>query len=54
MKHVPNGREERKNSQGRDPRAHERKSSANHMQSGRLIVREMEKYAFENPIDVSC
>ena len=56
MKHVPNGRVEtktardgipgpkkKKNSQGWDPRTHERKSSANSKQSCDIIVRAMEK-----------
>ena len=70
MKHVPNGREERnttrdgtrapvkKNSQGWDPRTHERKSSSNGRQVGKffvligcgLIVRAMGKDAPENPM----
>ena len=61
MKHVPNVGEERKtardgtpepkkkNSQGRDPRTHDRKSSANSRQSCDLIVRVMQKDASENP-----
>ena len=63
MKHVPNVREERKtgrdgtqgpkkNSQGWDPRTHERKSSANSRQSCDLIVRAMGKEESENPMQV--
>ena len=50
MKHVPNGREERKRIQGRDPSTHERKNSANSRQGCGLIVRAMEKDAPENPM----
>ena len=62
MKHVPNGRAERKavkdgtqgpkkkkHSQGWDPTTHERKSGANSRQSCDLIVRAMEKEESENP-----
>ena len=64
MKHVPNGREERntardgtqvpmkKNSQGWDPRTHERKSSANSRRGCGLIVRAMGKDVSENSMPV--
>ena len=62
MKHVPSGREERKNGHGRDSRTREensqewgartreKKSSANSTRGGGLIVRSMEKDASENPM----
>ena len=53
MKHVPNGHEERKNSQGWGPRTHERKSRANSRQSCDLIVRAMEKEESEN-LGIQC